>query len=111
LGFRVLKADHSPAQGVRFAMLELNGFHLELLGIESSKPRDSVLPDTSKAYLLQSIFKFGFLVDDLDQVAAGLRAKGVDLKLKPVADEQFGFKFLQVEDPDKNLIQVFQKIK
>ena len=109
-GFRVVKPAASVAPKTWFAQLELNDFQLELIGIEQSAPRRGALPNPQNAASLQGICKFAFLVGDLDEAARALQAKGVSLKMKPTTNEEFGVKFFLLEDPDQNVIQVFQKL-
>lgn len=109
LGFKVVKAPTFPATGIGLATLELNGFRLELVALQTSKTRAAALPDGDPMLGLRGPFKFGLMVDDIDKAHAELVAKGVAVKGKPTPDAAAGTRYFFLDDPDGNTIQIFAR--
>ncbi|HTP79053.1 MAG TPA: VOC family protein [Bacteroidota bacterium] len=109
-GFRTLKSLDLPGRS-SVRVIELNRIALELVSTPGSLSRTSILPDSNDAARLQGFFKFAILVDNIDSVASYLHRRNVRFRGSPVADTSSGFRFFTVEDPEHNLIQIFQRTR
>ena len=59
---------------------------------------------------MQGYAKLGFMIRDVDKLAAELKRQGVPLRMEPTDDPPFGVRFLLVEDNSGNLLQFFQRL-
>ena len=75
---------------------------------------DSVDPiqatSATKGSQVRGIYKFGFMVDNIEAQVARMSEKGVDFQGDLFDDERFGVKTILVKDPEGNLIQLFEKL-
>jgi catechol 2,3-dioxygenase-like lactoylglutathione lyase family enzyme len=110
LHFTVTKRMDLPAYKLRIVFLDLNGFTLELIefqdlvSIEAVRQQIPALVDLDK---LQGIRKIGFLVPDVDRLAAELERSGVTLRMKPTSGQPPELRFFLVDDNAGNVLQFF----
>ena len=111
LGFRVESGPVRPRPRAGFAVLERDGFRLELIEMADSLPRSVAAPVRGSAVSLQGVFKLAFLVDEVDEAHAALRARGVRIRMAPADSPETGMRFCLIEDPDGNVIQLYARIE
>lgn len=114
LHFTITKEMNLPEHRLRIVFLDFNGFTLELIESKDSvsvKDVKNHIPALKDRDKLQGFIKLGFLVHDVDVLAAELKRKGVKLAMEPTDDPPFGTKFFLVEDNDGNVLQFFQFLK
>lgn len=114
LAFTVTRRMSLPEHGLRIVFLEANGFHLELIesqDIVSFAAIRERLPQAKSRDRVQGYVKLGFMLEDVDALAAALKKKGIALRMEPTDDPAFGVRFFLVEDNAGNLLQFFQPLK
>ena len=109
LGFRVESGPVWPRPRAGFAVLEQDAFRLELIEMADSLPRAEAV--RGSAVSLQGVFKLAFLVDEVDEAHAALRARGVRIRMAPADSPETGMRFCLIEDPDGNVIQLYARIE
>ncbi len=104
LGFAVKEQKDLPQYGLRIAMLELNGFWLELVEKKQSFSTEFVrkrIPEITDWDDVQGIKKLAFVVSDAPALAQRLKARGVKFQLelrgKP-EDPVFGRSFIVLDN-------------
>lgn len=107
-GFEVVRKIEQPERGLRIFLLRKPGALLELVETKAATKPTDLEPPLERRFLLHGVFKVGFLVEDLDQTIGRLEALGVELRGKVFTESDGSFRSLQVEDPDGNVIQIFQ---
>lgn len=113
LGFERYKSMDLPDYGMRIAFLEHNGFKLELIEKQNSLPLKERLPDLEDEIFVHGYKKLAFCVQDVEALAARLKAAGVKFLFDVSEDEtdpERRVKWCMVTDPDGNWIQFFQKL-
>lgn len=108
LDFRLVKEKHYPEFGTSLVLLELNGFHVELIkDVESSLSPQKALPPAHTR--LQGLTQFSFISEDIDAVRAGLNERDILITWE-FSNQELGLAFIFIQDPEDNLIQFMQKI-
>jgi len=108
LGFQFSRRMDFEAYGVSIMILEKNGFGLELIEKAGSKFKKERIPDLEDVSLLRGFMKVGFLVDNIDHTADLLKEKGVKIVYDVTDDPDDNSSWMIIEDPDGNLIQLFE---
>jgi methylmalonyl-CoA/ethylmalonyl-CoA epimerase len=111
LHFTVTRRMELPEHQLRIAFLDLAGFTLELVEFRDSVSLATVqarIPEVTARDKLQGFLKLGFLVEDVDRLAAELERSGVSLLMEPTDDKPPGLRFFLVEDNAGNVLQFFQ---
>jgi catechol 2,3-dioxygenase-like lactoylglutathione lyase family enzyme len=98
-----LKAERTFPDVV-IAILEREGFQLELVQLEHSVAPSQLVPGTNPARI-RGFGKIAFRVRDIDALAARLRANGVAFQLDPRDDLSAGTRSFIVLDNEGNWIQ------
>ena len=98
-----LKWERELAES-RIALLERDGFQLEIVQLERSVPPAQLVPGTNPARI-RGFGKLAFRVDDADRVAARLHANGVTFQLEPRDDPSEQTRSFIVLDNEGNWIQ------
>lgn len=111
LGFEVVRRQTFEEQGVSIAILRRGDALLELVDHPEARALGDLEPPVERTYLVHGIFKFGFLVPDLDAVIARLETLEVPLRGRIIEEGDGSFRSLQVVDPDGNFIQIFERLK
>ena len=89
---------------VAIAILEREGFQLELVQLESSVAPVQIVPGDNPARI-RGFGKLAFRVRDIDATAARLRANGVTFQMQPRDDVKEGTRSFIVLDSEGNWIQ------
>lgn len=110
-GFEVVRRMEPPGRGVRIVLLRKSGALLELVESEAARGPVELEPPLERRFLLHGVFKVGFLVEDLDDAMRRLEGLEVQLRGKVFTEPDGGFRSLQVEDPDGNVVQVFERLQ
>lgn len=113
LHFTLKKRMVLPEHHLRILFLELNDFTLEIIQFDDSVPFAEVqkrFPGLKDRDKLQGFLKLGFIVEDVDALAAELKRGGVKLRMEPTVDRDFNDKFILVEDNAGNTLQFFQPL-
>ncbi|HEU4732738.1 MAG TPA: VOC family protein [Kofleriaceae bacterium] len=111
LHFTVTRRMDLPEHQLRIVFLDLAGFTLELLELRDSVSLATVqarIPEVTAREKLQGFQKLGFLVGDVDRLAAELKRSGVTLRMEPTDEKPPGLRFFLVEDNAGNVLQFFQ---
>lgn len=110
LGFREVRRMDLPDYGMTIVFLERDGFRLELVEHRKSFAITDTVPGyTPMSSLLRGFAKFAFRVDDVEKKAAILRGKGASIGAVRT-DTNLKLRFVFLEDPDGNLLQIVQPI-
>ncbi len=109
-GYREVRAVDLGDRGLRVRLLRREGAFLEL--IESREARDlgELEPPIEKRHHLRGVFKTGFVVADLQAVVQRLESLEVKLRGTIVVERDRTMRSLQIEDPDGNVIQLFERL-
>lgn len=110
-GFEVVRKMEPPGRGLRILLLRKPGALLELVESEAARGPAELEPPLERRFLLHGVFKVGFLVEDLDDAIRRLEGLEVELRGKVFTEPDGGFRSLQVEDPDGNVVQVFERLE
>lgn len=109
LGFDLARRVDTES-GVRIRILRRPGALLELVQHPKARARRELEPPMERSFLLHGTFKTGFLVKDLDAAVKRLEALGVPLRGQVFTEPDGTFRSLQVEDPDGNVLQLFERL-
>jgi catechol 2,3-dioxygenase-like lactoylglutathione lyase family enzyme len=112
-GFRILSLDTLSRPGLSAALLERDGFYLEVVAVAGSRFRPDALPNSASNASLQGLYKLGFWVPDADSSALALQQAGVSLYRPVAADSSLagGVRYFLVKDPDSTVVQVFGPLR
>lgn len=112
LGFRLVRFD-TLAHGVSVAILERDGFYLEIATLPGSRPRLDALVIPTNNGSLQGLFKLGFWVSDADSAARAFASRGVALYRGLGVDSTLGggVRYFLVRDPDSTVVQIFGPLR
>jgi methylmalonyl-CoA/ethylmalonyl-CoA epimerase len=86
-----------PDQKMRIAILERDGFRVELVELAGSAAPSVLVPKSDNPALIQGFGKIGFTVAELDRWEQSLRAKGVRFQLEPRAGADGSRSFIIVD--------------
>lgn len=114
LHFQVTKKMDLPDYKMKIVFLRLAEFNLELIERTDSVSFETVqkeVPAVKDRDRMQGFVKLGFMIRDVDKLAADLKREGVPLRMQPTNDAPFGVRFLLLEDNAGNLLQFFQPLK
>ena len=109
LGFREFDRMDLPERQMLIIFLELDGFVIEMAQRDDSVAPEEKLGVTKKSQV-RGLYKFGFMVTDLEARVARLRKEGVQFHGNMFDDKRFGVKTIVVKDREGNLVQLFQKL-
>jgi len=108
LGFQFSRRMEFEQYGVNIVILEKNGFGLEFIEKAGSKFKKERIPDLQDMSLLRGFTKIGFLVDNIDHTADALKESGVKIVYDVTDDPEDNSSWMIIEDPDGNIIQLFE---
>lgn len=108
LGFRFVKEKNYPEFGTSLVLLELNGFHIELIKdvISVPSPKKELPPAHTR---FQGVTQFSFITEDIDAIRANLLEHNIPLTWE-FSNQELGLTFIFIQDPEGNLIQFIQKL-
>lgn len=109
-GLRTVRSMDVEERGLRIRLLAREGTFLELGEISGAGAAADLEPGLEKRQLLYGVFKVGFEVADLDRALARLEALEVELRGGPITESDGSMRSAQVEDPDGNIIQLFEML-
>ncbi len=108
LGFRQTERMNFANDGIAVALLDANGFRLELV-----EKRGSVAPslctDVSNPAQLLGMGKLAFMVDDAASLERDLKARGTTFVVDLRDDPKHGQRAFIVKDNDGNWIEFFEQ--
>lgn len=107
-GFEVTRSLDNTERGFHIRLLKRSGAFLELVENANAQAAEDLDASLTRPHLLYSIYKFGFLVENLDRVVEQLEALHVPLRGSVFTEADGRMRSLQVEDPDGNVIQIFE---
>lgn len=108
LDFRLVKEKHYPEFGTSLVLLELSGFHVELIkDVESVPSPKKELPPAHTRF--QGLTQFSFITEDIDAVRANLIERDIPITWE-FSNQELGLAFIFIQDPEDNLIQFMQKL-
>lgn len=108
LGFQ-LKQRRKVSTGIEIALIEKNGFFIDLIAITDSKNLESNPQDPPAHLKVQGIRNLVFWVDDLKATDAQLKAKGVKLIWESRFIQEIGTSVTNFRDNNGNLIAIWQR--
>jgi predicted enzyme related to lactoylglutathione lyase len=103
LGLKVVTSGQAPNQVATFALLEGNGFIVEIIQPAVSNAR------TGRPFETQGIFKVGAVVDDLDGLLAALRELGVTIAYDLMPLPELAMRCFMLQDCAGNYLQFIGK--
>lgn len=109
LGLEVVRSVDLEDAGIRIRLLAGEGSFLELVESSASRGVDEIEPPVARRFHLRGVFKVGFEVDDLDRSVSRLGKLDVALRGDVVSEADGSMRSLQVEDPDGNVLQLFER--
>ena len=109
-GFEVTREIDLKERGIRIRLLRGDSAFLELVEDSSAVSARERIPEVEKIAQVRGFFKSGVLVHDLDAAVERLKALGVPLRGKIVTESDGSFRSAQIEDPDGNVWQLFERL-
>jgi catechol 2,3-dioxygenase-like lactoylglutathione lyase family enzyme len=110
LGFVETRAIETPERGARIRLMRTDSAFLELVEHGAARDLTELDPELTRRYLIHGTFKVGLLVDDLDSTVARLGDLGVPLRGMVFEEPDGSFRSTQIEDPDGNILQLFERL-
>lgn len=111
LGFRLKRKADLPERQIRISILETDQGLLELVELPDSRSLEDLIPDATVRDSLRGIYKIGFRVADLDATVRHLEKVAVPLRGKVFTESDGSMRSTQVEDPDHNVVQLFELLR
>lgn len=108
LGFR-LKDRRKVSTGIEIALIEKNGFFIDLISIANSRNIEGIPKEPPQHLEIQGLRNLVFWVNDLKVVDAQLKAKGVRLIWESRYIPEVGTSVTNFRDNNGNLIAIWQK--
>ncbi|HEX8616823.1 MAG TPA: VOC family protein [Thermoanaerobaculia bacterium] len=108
LGFQQKSRAEYPDYGLVIAIVERDGFRVELVALKGSVAPASVVADHSNPAILQGFNKIAFRVDDLAAWAKEFRGRGVKFQLQETANPQDNSSSFIIVDNNGNWLQFTQ---
>jgi predicted enzyme related to lactoylglutathione lyase len=103
LGLNVVMSGQAPNQVATFALLEGNGFLVEIIQPAASNAR------TGRPFETRGLFKIGAIVEDLDGFLAALKERGVTIAYDLMPLQELGLRCFMLEDCEGNYLQFIGK--
>jgi methylmalonyl-CoA/ethylmalonyl-CoA epimerase len=110
LGFQPSKRLDLSGGSVRVAIVEHQGFGIELIEVKDSTKYSLAWQDPGGQHKTQGVVHFAFLVDDLDATANVLREKGARFACDLTTLEGLGIRYFHIFDIDGNLVEFGQRL-
>ena len=111
LGFEPARRLDLPEVQFRVAVLEYQGFGVELIEVKGSSTYPLAWNEPGPQHKIQGIVHFAFRVDDLDATEKVLRDRGARFACEPTVLEGLGIRYFHVFDNDGNLIEFGQSLQ
>jgi methylmalonyl-CoA/ethylmalonyl-CoA epimerase len=110
LGFEPSKRLDLSDGSVRIAIVEHQGFGIELIEVRDSTPYPLAWQDPGGQHKTRGVVHFAFLVDDLDATAEVLREKGARFACELTTLKGLGIRYFHIFDNDGNLVEFGQRV-
>ncbi|MBV9644174.1 MAG: VOC family protein [Verrucomicrobia bacterium] len=110
LGFETTKRLDLPEVQFRVAILEYQGFGVELIEVKGSSKYPLAWNEPGPQHRIQGIVHFAFRVDDLGATEKVLRDRGARFACEPTVLEGLGIRYFHIFDNDGNLIEFGQSL-
>ena len=108
LGLKVV-VEPPKSDKTAVVVLEGDGIIVELIQHDDAQPLTKVAPKVESTILVHGVFKTGIVVQDLDQVIALLKQRGVPIAIGPFPAQGKQKANLIIRDNAGNLIQFVGK--
>jgi catechol 2,3-dioxygenase-like lactoylglutathione lyase family enzyme len=109
LGF-TLTEQVDLAENLRIAILEYQGFGVELIELQGSQKNALAGKEILAQHNTQGIVHFAFEVANVDATATVLREQGVTFACEPTSLAELGVRYFHIYDCDGNLLEFGQRI-
>lgn len=109
-GLEVVRRTDLSERGIRIRLLRSEHAFLELVENAEARAAAEIDPAFEKPYLVHGPFKLGFLVDQLEVTVERLKGLGVPLRGRVVTEADGSLRSVQIEDPDGNILQLFERL-
>lgn len=109
LGFAVQTRTSNPENGLQIAMLQKDGFCIELFQMPSGGRLEPVYDDIAAHLPYEGWRHLAFQVDDLEATMAELKERGATHAGGPIENPTLGFTYAFVVDPFGNLVEFLQR--
>lgn len=107
LGFTIVREGEAPNKIAKFALLQRGNCVIEIIEHRSARPRSEA--DAKNAFQLHGIFKLGFVVSDLDQTYARVKARNLPIAYDLMPAKDIPLRSFTIRDNSGNLVQFFGK--
>lgn len=107
-GLKLRNRNDSPERGSKIAVLQSGDALLELIEVNLSLSRDSILRGKPERTLIRGFSKIGFKVSNLDASLKALKDARVKFFGEVYTDSFSNKRSFLISDPDENLIQIFE---
>lgn len=105
LAFKTVKQASFPDYKMSLAILERDGFRLELVELSGSSAPGKLVPGINNPALIQGMGKLAFTVNDLEAWEARLKSLGVRFQMMPRKDPEDGTRSFIILDNSGNWLQ------
>src|ERR1700748_2703943 len=109
LGFTLTK-QVDLAENLRIAILEYQGFGVELIELKESGKNALAGKEILTQHSTQGIVHFAFEVANVDATASVLRESGVAFACEPTSLPELSVRYFHIYDCDGNLLEFGQRI-
>ena len=109
LGFTLTK-QVDLAENLRIAILEYQGFGVELIELKDSEKNALAGKEILTQHSTQGIVHFAFEVANVDATASVLRETGVTFACEPTSLPELSVRYFHIYDCDGNLLEFGQRI-
>ena len=109
LGFTLTK-QVDLAENLRIAILECQGFGVELIELQGSQKNALAGKEILAQHFTQGVVHFAFEVANVDATAIVLREQGVTFACEPTSLAELGVRYFHIYDCDGNLLEFGQRI-
>ena len=108
LGFSLTKRGDLSAH-LRLAVLEYQGFGIELVEVRGSEKHALAWRDPAAQHMTQGVVHFAWEVDDIEATAAAIREKGIRFACEITTLAELGIRYFHIFDCDGNLLEFGQR--
>lgn len=108
-GLQLRNRTDAPERGFIQANLHSKEMLIELIQVDSSLSGSRILEKHPQKTRIRGFMKFGFVVNDIDDLYRKLRDQNIKFTGRMVTDPVNNKKTFLVNDPDDNLIQFFEQ--
>ena len=109
LGLQLRNRTDAPERGFRQANLYKDDLLIELIQVDSSLPGNKILETHPPKTRIRGFAKFGLSVKNIDALFSKLKAQNIKFTGRMVTDPINNKKTFLINDPDDNLIQLFEQ--